>query len=76
MIITVNYVAKYRLKFAENYVFTTCGLCYNCKTKNLIKQILKGSTIGYVILGKFHSLTYLRTKLELIPKPKKSDYPF
>ena len=29
MIITVKYVAKWRVKFATNYVFTKCGLCYN-----------------------------------------------
>lgn len=70
MIITVNYIANYRLDFAPNYVFTKCGLCYNLQTGKLIKQILKGSTIGYVILSKFYSLTVLRKKLELIPKQK------
>ena len=68
MIITVNYIANYRLNFAHNYVFTKCGLCYNLKSGKLIKQVLKGSTIGYVINGKFKSLTYLRTTLEKIPK--------
>lgn len=70
MIITVNYIANYRLDFAQHYVFTKCGLCYNLKSGKLIKQILKGSTIGYVITSKFYSLTFLRTKLELIPKSK------
>ena len=70
MTITVNYTATHLLNFAPNYVFTKCGLCYNLKSGKLIKQILKGSTIGYVISSKFYSLTYLRTKLELIPKQK------
>jgi len=70
MIITVKYVAKWRVKFATNYVFTKCGLCYNCKTGKLIKQITKNYTIGYVLNGKFYSLTHLRNQLELIPKPK------
>lgn len=76
MIITVNYIANYRISFATNYVFTKCGLCYNLKTNKIIKQVLKGSTIGYVISGKFYSLTFLRSKLEKIQKPKKSDCPF
>ena len=70
MTITVNYIANYRLNFATNYVFTKCGLCYNLRSGRLIKQILKGSTIGYVIKGKFYSLTFLRTKLEKIQKIK------
>lgn len=76
MIITVNYIANYRISFSPNYVFTKCGLCYNLKTSKLIKQVLKGSTIGYVINGKFESLKKLRSQLERIPKPKKSDCPF
>jgi len=70
MTITVNYIANYRLKFAKNYVFTKCGLCYNLHSGKLIKQILKGSTIGYVIASKFYSLTKLRTELEKIPTTK------
>jgi len=70
MTITVNYIANYRLNFATNYVFTKCGLCYNMQSGKLINQILKGSTIGYVIASKFYSLKVLRTKLELIPKSK------
>lgn len=31
---TVKYVAKWRLNFANNYVFTKCGLCYNTNLKN------------------------------------------
>ena len=68
MTITVNYIANYRLNFATNYVFTKCGLCYNTQSGKLIKQILKGNTIGYVIASKFYSLNFLRSKLEFIPK--------
>jgi len=74
MIITVNYVANYRISFATNYVFTKCGLCYNLKTNKIIRQVLKGSTIGYVISGKFKSLMFLRKHLE--KTPKKPDCPF
>lgn len=69
-IITVNYTCKYRLKIANEYWFTTCGLCYNAKSGRLIKQVLKSNCIGYIIRSKFYSLTFLRAKLELIPKQK------
>jgi hypothetical protein len=66
MTITVKYIAKHRINYAPHYVFTKCGLCYNCRSGRLIKQVLKGSTIGYVILGKFKSLNTLRSHLEKI----------
>lgn len=65
---TIKYVAKWRLNFATNYVFTKCGLCYNKKSGKLIKQITKNYTIGYIINGKFYSLKVLKEKLEVIPK--------
>lgn len=68
--ITVIYTCKYRLNFANEYMFTTCGLCYNSKSGRLVKQVLKSNCIGYIIQGKFKSLTYLRTQLEKIPKNK------
>jgi hypothetical protein len=68
--IKVHYTCKYHLNFATEYKFTTCGLCYNSKSGRLVKQVLKSNCIGYIIQGKFKSLTFLRTKLELIPKTK------
>ena len=70
----VKYKAKYRLKDNENYIFSTCGLCFNLKSGKLVKQITKGYTIGYLINGKFKSLEVLRQNLELIPK--NSNCPF
>lgn len=66
-VITVQYTCKYRLKIAEHYWFTTNGLCYNTKSGRLVKQVLKSNCIGYVIDGKFRSLTFLKTQLEKIP---------
>lgn len=66
--ITVQYTCKYHLNFANEYKFTTCGLCYNSKSGRLVKQVLKSNCVGYIIQGKFKSLTFLRKKLELIPK--------
>jgi len=68
--ITIQYTCKYRLNFADNYWFTTCGLCYNTKRGKLVNQVNNSNCIGYNINGKFYSLTYLRTRLELIPKQK------
>ena len=69
-IITINYIAKWRLKSAPHYWFTQCQKCYNTKSGKLINQILKGSTIGYVINGKFISISNIKKDLELIPKNK------
>jgi len=69
-VITVQYTCKYRLKIAEHYWFTTNGLCYNTKSGRLVKQVLKSNCIGYVIDGKFRSLTFLKTQLEKIPVNK------
>lgn len=66
--ITVNYTCKYEISFAPQYKFTTCGLCYNAKSGRLIKQVLKSNCIGYIIEGKFKSLTYLRNNLKKITK--------
>jgi len=65
---SVIYKAKYRLKNNTNYIYSTSGLCFNLKTNNLIKQVTKGYTIGYLIDGKFKSLKVLKTELEIIPK--------
>ena len=72
MRITLDLCCKYRLNFAPNYVFTTVPkLLVNTKSGRIIKQIMKGSTIGYIINGKFYSLTKLRECLELIPVREK-----
>jgi hypothetical protein len=57
-----NYACKYRISFAKNYV-TKCGICYNIDTKRVIKQTINSRCIGYVINGKFKSLTYLKVRV-------------
>lgn len=60
---------KYRLDFAINYVFTTNPkMLVNLNSGKVINQIIKGGSIGYVINGKFYTLTKLREHLEEIPK--------
>ncbi len=65
---SVTYKSKYRLKSNPNYVFSTCGLCFNLRSGKLVKQITKGYTIGYLIDSKFKSLLVLKKELEIIPK--------
>ena len=67
MIITIKYPCKYRLNFAQNYVFSV-DKCFNSKTNREIKQVYNNGIIGYNINGKFHSLKSLKPKLEKIPK--------
>lgn len=66
IVITRNFIAKWQIKGFENYVFTTDGKCFNLRTNREIRQIMKGSTIGYVIGSKFRSVNQLRKSLELI----------
>jgi len=63
---SINYTCKYQLSFANEYKWSICGKCYNSKTGRLIKQIMKGGSIGYVIRGKFYTIKKLRTQLESI----------
>ena len=70
---SITYTCKYELSFAPQYKWSTCGKCYNSKTGRLIKQVVKGGSIGYVINGKFYTVSYLRKKLQKI---KEINYPF
>ncbi len=71
--ISINYTPKFELSFAPQYVWTTCGKCFNIKTSREIKQVYNNGCLGYSICGKFKSLKFLRTKLVKI---KKSECPF
>ena len=67
MIITIKYPCKYRLSFAQNYVFSG-DKCFNSKTNREIKQVYNNGSIGFNICGKFYSLKKLKPYLEKIPK--------
>ena len=67
---TITYTCKYCLDFAPEYIWSKCGKCYNTKTGRLIKQIYKGGSIGYIIRGKFKTISKLRKCLTEI----KQDY--
>lgn len=69
--LSISYTYKYYISFADNYVFTTCGLCVNLQTGRLIKKIYNSGSIGYNIKGKFYSLVALKKTLV---KVKNKDY--
>jgi hypothetical protein len=69
----MSYSYIWYIDFAENYVFTKEGRCFNLLTGKQIKQCLHGYTVGYNIKGKFYSLKTLRTHLIKI---KKTNCPF
>jgi hypothetical protein len=71
--ISITFNIKYVLSFAQNYKWLDHGFCFNAKTGRIIKQTTCGGSIGYVINGKFHSLTYLR---KYLVRPDKIKYPF
>lgn len=74
MRISLQFTCKYTLSFNENYVFVEKhNFMVNLKTNRIINQVMKGGSIGYVIGGKFYSLTKLRQSLVKI---KESDCPF
>ena len=66
--ITVTYALKWHLKIAPEYQFTKDGRCFNVKRQKEVKRTVNGRSVGYCINGKFHTLSFLRTQLELIPK--------
>jgi len=70
MIITIKYPCKYRLNFAQNYVFSG-DKCFNSKTNREIKQVYNNGSIGFNICGKFYSLKKLKPYLEKIPTKEK-----
>lgn len=71
--VTITYTIKYELDLADNYKWLNNKQCYNSKTGRIIKQTMRGGSIGYVINGRFRSLKYLHDHLQ---KPKISELPF
>ena len=74
MRISLDFTCKYTLDFDNNYVFVEkYNFLVNRKTRRILKQVMKGGSIGYVINSKFYSLTKLRQSLVMI---EKQDCPF
>ena len=71
--ISITYAIKYELSFAPNYKWLSDNSCYNSKTGRKIKKVYNNRCVGYVINGKFMSLTLLRKCLR---KPINNKTPF
>lgn len=71
--ITKTYTIKFVLDFSPKYAWISNNECINLKTGRTIKQCYVSGSIGYVIDGKFKSLTYLRKHLV---KPNTQKCPF
>lgn len=74
MRVTLTFSCKWTLDFDRDFVFLEQhNFLVNTKTGKILKQVVKGGSIGYVIKGKFYSLTRLRQSLVKI---EKQDCPF
>lgn len=74
MRITLTFSCKWTFDFDNDFVFLEQhNFLVNKKTGKILKQVMKGGSIGYVIKGKFYSLTRLRQSLVKI---EKQDCPF
>lgn len=74
MRISLDFTCKWTLDFDKDFVFVeNHNFLVNLKTGKILKQVTKGGSIGYVLKGKFYSLTKLRQSLVKI---EKQDCPF
>lgn len=71
MRIELQFKCKWTLDFDKDFVFLDkYNFLVNLKTKKILKQVTKGGSIGYVIKGKFYTLTKLRAHLVRIEKQR------
>lgn len=60
------FIPKWEILGHKNYYFTTKNKLYNSKTNRIIKQTVKGGySRGYVIDGRFITLTKLKPMLKI-----------
>ncbi len=72
MRISLDFTCKWTVINNENYVFTeNPKMLVNLKSGNVINQITKGGSIGYVINSKFYTTTKLKTMLIKIKQKEK-----
>ena len=62
MIITVNYIAKWRLKDKPHYKWTSCRKLINCRTNREIKKTIKSGIAGYWIGRDFVNYPFAKDK--------------
>ena len=69
--VTLQFTCKWTLDFDKDFVFLDkYKFLVNLKTGKILKQITKGGSIGYVIKGKFYTLTKLKGHLVKIEQNK------
>ena len=61
------YFFKYKIE-NTNYYFTTDNKLFNYDTKRLSKKVVRCSSIGFNLNGKFITLNNLRSKLIKVKK--------
>lgn len=66
--ISKKYDLVWQLSIANNYQFTSKGVCVNVATNRVIKKTVVGYTVGYNIKGRFRSLKWLKFQLVRINK--------
>lgn len=71
MRISLEFSCKWTLDFDQDFVFIEKhNFLVNLRTGKIINQITKGGSIGYVLKGKFYSLSKLRQHVIKIEKQK------
>lgn len=73
--IDIKLRVKFVIKNHENYKLCEDNNLYNVKTNRKIKQVRNGGSLGFVISGKFYSITFLKQNKMFI-KPTKTKIPF
>ena len=68
--ILIRYTLKWEVDFAPHYQFTTCKLLVNTKTGKVLKKVSNSGSIGYILQGKFYSLTKLKNHVKKITENK------
>lgn len=66
--VTVNFKVYWQFKNNTHYKVTKCKKIINCKTGIILKQSVKGGSVGYYIDKQFIKRKDLNDHLELIPK--------
>jgi hypothetical protein len=70
MIVNVQYKVFWQFKENHDFKVTKCKKIINCKKGTLLKQTIRGGSVGYWIDKKFIKRTDLNNHIELIKKPK------
>lgn len=73
MIVDVQFKVFWQFKENNNFKVTKCKKIINCQKGILLKQKIRGGSVGYWIDNNFIKRKDLNNHLEIIPKEK---YPF